>query len=180
MATITINGTEYPVYADLAAADDYAQAGIHADGWLDDPDEDRRARALVTATRLLDRQRWRGERTDPTQELEWPRTGISGVPDDELPGDLVAGAIELAIALHAGSEVQDRTTTENDVKNLRAGSVSLEFFRGIPPGTRFPTIVQELVGRWLRGAGLRFPSSMAFGTDRKTTMDQGYGLTGGI
>lgn len=145
---ILIGSLHYSVYATVEEADDYLAAAIHADTWrADTTDTETKQRALITATRLLDRQSWRGDKTDSDQALENPRTGIDPYDYDNV----VSATIELALALVDGSEAQNETTA-NKIVSLKAGSVSLQFLPGadgVP--TRFPKIVQELIGRYIGG-----------------------------
>lgn len=159
---VTINSQPYWVYADVETADLYLQANYLAGVWFDLTDQDQKAQLLVTATRLLDRQCWLGEKTEPspspTHTLAWPRTGtgIEGVEDDVVPDDIINGSIELALAiLQDDSVVNSQTPGAQKLRSISAGSVNLQWFRGAE-GTarfqRFPQVVQELVGRYLCGS----------------------------
>jgi hypothetical protein len=105
MPTVRIGETDYPVYADIEMADTYLAAQWGADMWMDE-DETTKARALISATRLIDQQDWLGVKTDPNQPLQWPRkqTGIAGVKDDDVPPDIVTPTILFANALVDGFE----------------------------------------------------------------------------
>jgi hypothetical protein len=183
MATITIDGTEFEVYADIDDADTYMKGAFHGQTWLE-LDEALKAQALVTATRILDRQEWRGEKADPEQYLQWPRSGVSigGEPlsDDTFPVGIRYGTIELALILTQGTDVQNEQNTAQKIQSLRAGSVALSFFReaeGEP--LRFPLIVHELISKYLL-SGAVVLTGIATGVDGKTTTGEDFGFSRGF
>src|ERR1035441_3232299 len=60
-------------YADVADGDSYHDGHLYASAWTEAP-EDRKAAALVMATRLIDSQfQFNGSRTGASQALQWPR-----------------------------------------------------------------------------------------------------------
>ena len=191
MPTIQLNSNLYDVYADVEDADLYLIAAIHAANWQS-ATEDTKKQALVSATRLLDRQRWRGDKTDSSEPLAWPRTstGIDGVEDDIVPADIVNGSIELALSLIDGSDVQANSTPlAQKLESIKAGSVALTYFRSaegiVASGARFPTVVQELVGRYLAGseaALLGVVTGVESGThDGNTSVsDDDFGFSQGV
>lgn len=176
MPTITIDGTDFDAYATVATADDYMVAAYHGATWRAALADDK-ARSLVTATRLLDRQVWQGRKASDAQALDWPRSGIAGVDDSAVPQAVVDATCELALSILDGSSVQTNATTEEQAKRLKAGSVEIENFRlssstdGAP---RFPQIVHELVGQWLASSAPLTATSA--GTDA-TALSTDYGFT---
>lgn len=177
--TVTINSQQFSVYASLSQAAQYLLAVFGADAWFAlTPDQ--QGQALVTATRLMDRQCWQGTRTTDSQELEWPRTGISGVYELAVPGDIVNGTIELAFAISGGSEVVNNATPQaQTLQTVKAGSVSLTYFRGaegVLAANRFPLPVQEYVRKYLCGAAGLTLGAKSYGTDGEsiTNDDMGY------
>lgn len=191
MATITISGKSFEIYGTYNGARDYFLAAIHASAW-DAAEQTSQLKALVTATRMLDRQRWKGEKTSPGQTLDWPRTGVT---DDE--GAAVApGTVPLAIEhatyelanalladvtvqtqLDAGSNVR-RTVDQVSVEGAVSERTEREYFRPtLGFRGRFPTIVQELVRQFLSGGTLT--SVIVSGTDFDTASPSGdFGFTG--
>lgn len=180
-------GEGEPVYAGVDTADEYLDGAFHADNWraLDD---DSKGRALITSTRTLDRQIWLGEKSNPAQALDWPRTntGVAGVVDDQIPQDIIDASIELALSLTQGSNVQNVQSTDSNISSLRAGSAAITYFRGGGNGgqpTRFPQIVWELVRPYVTGAGkgakVAAPAT-AFGTDKETVTNKDFGFTRGL
>ena len=182
---VTINSMPYDVYADVAMADLYLQANFLASAWFDLTD-DQKASLLVTATRTLDRQCWLGEKTDSLQPLEWPRTGtgVEGVEDDVVPEDIVNGSIELAFAISAGNDaVNSSVPGAQALQNIRAGSVSLTYFRGAEglaaQFSRFPLPVQELVGQYMC-SNQTIAGFSGFGTDGTSVTEDDLGYNEGI
>lgn len=179
MVQVLIDSMTYNSYATVETADDYLDAAFHADAWRALTDSDKKAMALVTATRTLDRQRWKGEKTDEDQPLAWPRTGtgVEGVEDDVIPQNIIDACIEMALALVQGSDFQDVQNTSQKIQTMKAGSVSLTFFRGAD-GTpvRFPQIIQELLRDYLEGLSSSLGTSSS-GTDGKTISNNDYGYS---
>jgi hypothetical protein len=164
MATVTITPTDFEVYADVDAADAYLAGDFGAALWRAETVADQKARALITSTRLLNRLVWAGTMEDPDQPLAWPRsgTGIDGVEDDVIPQPIIDASIVLAKLIHAGSKVDDQSTTATGIKRQKAGSVEIEYFIPTTDPQRLPTAVLELVGPYLGGA-LGLAGSIASG-----------------
>jgi len=156
--------SDFAVYADVDTADAYMDGALHGDLWRS-ADDDTKGRALVTATRVLDRQLWQDAYN--TYELRL------AVPN------IVNASIEMALALIQGNDLQNSTTTAEKVRSLAAGSVRIENFRGIDLATRFPTIVQELLAPYLAGYGATFVSKAA-GTDGVSIFPTDFSYSSGI
>ena len=173
MATITISGTLYEVYGNLASANSYFAAAVHGAPWAA-ASSSTRNQALVTAMRVFERTDWQGAPTEPvdktqpqpadTQPLEWPRTGLADmnevdVPSDSIPQDIIDGNFEYALAVINDATVQTVPApgTNQKVDNLTervegAITVTTEktFFRAtLGKNGQFPTIVQDYIGQWL-------------------------------
>lgn len=173
-----IGGVE--VYASLAETDAYMENAFHADAWRASTDE-LKERAIVTATRIFNRQRWLGEKTDPAQELAWPRTGtgLAGVSDTVIPQDIIYGMMELALALVDGSEVQTEQNTSQKIASLSAGSVSISFFRGAEGAVlRWPLIIWELIRDYLEGSASGIGGIIVSGVDGESVTRNDFGFTG--
>lgn len=163
---------EFTVYAGVDAADKYASGSAHADAWRELTDDDAKGRYLVTATRVADRQIWRGDKAEADQPLAFPRINMGITPeplldDNDIPVDIVSGVIELAIAQANGEDIQSSAIVEDRVRAMSAGSVSITFARSDSIPTRFPQIVQELFRRFLGGSGSSF-KGRASGVDAET------------
>lgn len=156
--------TAYAVYADIAAADAYLEAAYHADSWRA-ADDTVKARLLVTATRLLDRQSWQALYNTFALRLVVP--------------NIVSASIEMALAILDGADTQNLQTGAERVRSISAGSVSITNFRGVDVPTRFPQIVQELLAPYLGGNGTLFVAK-ATGTDTETIfpIPLGYSVGG--
>ena len=181
MPSVTINTIEYEVYADVDAADDYMNGMINAATWSA-LTTDTKARGLVGATRLLDRQKWMGSRTVDGQDLAFPRSGLidcegTTVDEDEVPQSVIDASIILAMDLASGSEAETAATTENKAKRLKAGSVEIENFKSDPlQSGRFTLAVMELIGCFLAGSSPTL-TGVATGTDG-CEADLNFGFTG--
>ncbi len=185
MPVENIDGVDFEVYRTAEEIDEYAlgSVGDNADAWRLAEDEDKK-RAAVSATRLLDRQIWQGEKAASSDVGAFPRTGLtypdgSEVPSDIVPTELLDADAEIAMALIAGAAVQNDGFNAT-ARRLKAGSVEIENFRSTGPGPRFPVVVMELVGRWLGGAnGTGFGGSLSTGVDGCSDFRRGYGVSRG-
>lgn len=164
-------------YATITEANDYLDNSVRATSWETALDDDK-ARALITATRLIDKQCLVGDQTDPDQPLHFPATGVvdhegDEVPDDEVPLWITYATIELAFELTVNAALESSANTGSNTKRLKAGSVEIEKFRpgdvlGSKGVKRFPTVVQEYLAPFLtKGAG----SAEAFGSDQQSQFD---------
>lgn len=85
------------------------------------------------------------------QSTAFPRTGLvcKGValPSDDVPDEVREAQVLLSILSVGEGALLTTTSTGSNEKRLKAGSAEVEFF--IPTttlGTRFPSIVQEVIG----------------------------------
>lgn len=186
MPTVTINGVNYDVYADLATANDYLAAQISAATWNDaGTTDEQRSQALVSMTRTLDRQRWVGTQTDGYETHAWPRSGVfypDGTPVDPglVPQAIIDACCEGAAQLLDGNGIQDSPDTFDYNRVVKAGSVMVERFRQTDPQPRFPQVVAELIGFWL-GGGQNLPAdSLSSGTGGKTIFNEQYDVNRGF
>lgn len=95
--------TPYVIEADATTY--FADRFIH-EAW-DDATSDERTRALKTATRLIDRLNFSGDKVDATQELQFPRG-----EDTEVPQAILDACCELAY------EILDGKDPETELRNL--------------------------------------------------------------
>ena len=179
MGTVTIGATNFDIYGEITtdtpgepvSATTYFLGQLNTTAW-DAADADTKAKALVTATRILDKQTWVGDVTDPTtpQPLAWPRTGATNcktgvaVPSDEVPEGIVYGSYELASAILTDSAVQAASTAGSNVRRSRDKVGDLETEREYFVSTaiagstaaagRFPPAVQEFVSCYFGGSGI--------------------------
>lgn len=185
--TVEIDGLAFPVYATLDEANAYMTGKYGVSMWFDSTtDPETKKRLLVTATRILDRQKWQGTPTGLSgQQLAWPRTGLECVAEDEIPEKLVYACVELANLILEGSDVESNVRPGvQTLQMIKAGSVQLQYFRDaestFTKGARFPTVVQELIGKWLGGGGAAVAPSLSYGTDGESVTNEDYGFNQGI
>lgn len=185
MAVVEISSAEYFAYGTQDESDEYFAAAAHAQAWRDEDDADVKGRALVTATRMLDRQKWQGEKTDPDQDGAWPRTGVAEdepVNDEGVPLKVVHATFELALVLLNDPEaIQVTQNSSQKVSSLSAGSVSISYFRGAEgEPLRFPLPVMELIGDWLGASSDLGGIGFSSGIDGSSSFALGFGRTRGL
>lgn len=185
MAFVTIGSNEYDTYVDLDYADAYLAADLSATAWMLATD-DQKSAAIVTMTRLLDRQTWLGVPTDGYATHAFPRTGLVYSDDNNFPVDpdtvpvaVLEACCEGAALLVGGTDLTGTTNTFNQQRLLKAGSVMIENFRTVGPFPRFPPQVQELIGQWL-GSGSGAPLVTASGTCGQSIMERMYNVDQGF
>lgn len=189
MGSVVINGNTYQIYGDQAGATVYhdASLGDAAGAWAVAAPATTQRKALVAATRLLDRQRWKGIPVGaPAIDvvLEWPRTGVTdrygnAVSSLTVPDDVIVACYELAAMILNDASVQDNATSGSNVASVQAGPAAVSFFRPTLGQTgRFDTKIQELVGQYLGGSSTSEGSAEAFGTDFASSFDSedSYGI----
>lgn len=94
-------------YASLVEADQHFADRVDTWAW-DEATQPQQEKALSEATRILNRLRWRGNKTSSTQQNEWPRDNVPTVTDGTTPDDIKRGSIELAYSLLAGDYSDER------------------------------------------------------------------------
>lgn len=172
MGTVSISGKTFEIYGEKAAAITYLLARLDAAAWTTASGANK-DRALVSATRMLDRQNWIGQKDVDSQALEFPRTDLvdkdgNAVDNVVVPLLVEEANYELALSILKDASTQDRATTGSNVKGVAAGSAKVQFFRPMS-GTKLPTVAHEMVGLWLEGSD---PSgNAAFGTGGASTFD---------
>lgn len=153
---LTIATVEYTSLCPLEFAEEYLAVDTAASGWAAG-DAETRKKWLVQATRIFDRQDWRGEKTDAANEHEWPRTGLSGIDPETIPLVMQQATAELASQIANGYDAAGQATTAGGIKRQKAGSVEQEFFApgtaGQSAGYRFPLPVWELIDDLIEGGG---------------------------
>jgi hypothetical protein len=129
---ITIGGTSYPAYVSVADADTYMNGSVNSAAWSGLSADDK-GRAIVSAVRVIDAQKWMGTKTDPDNALEWPRT--CQADPSVLPPALISVTINLAFAVSQNAElVSGASVGQGATRSLKAGSVAIEYFNtGISP-----------------------------------------------
>lgn len=83
-------------YCTEAEANTYFSGRLNTDAW-DDATTAERSKALIQSTRIIDQLNFKGEKADESQELQFPRSG-----DTEVPDDIKCACSEIALALLDG------------------------------------------------------------------------------
>lgn len=183
MATITIGSVTYTVYSDISDADDYFNGSTRFSDW-DGLTTDEKGRALVSSTRLLERQTWQGNKTDSGQDLAFPRTGLTDrdgneVDDSTIPADVIEASQLLALFIHLEELNEQTSSTEDLNKRIKAGSVEIEKFRADKDTVKkFPNQIIELIGAFLASQTI-IAGSLSFGTDGEA-LDDEFNFSGGF
>lgn len=121
-------------YVTLSEALDYFDTRYTNRAWTRSTDEQRR-QALISATRLIDRLNFSGDKADSEQTLEFPRGDDTTVPDD-----IAIACCEIAYALREGRDpnldlesIAIQSTVTGPVKTTFDRSFVLEHLaHGIP------------------------------------------------
>jgi hypothetical protein len=113
-------------YTTIDDADTYFETRLNTDAWDNAYDVEKTA-ALTQATRQIDNLNFKGDKTDATQELEFPRGG-----DTEVPDQIVWATCEIALQLLNDVDI------EYEIGSLRAETQSYEgvresYNRGVMP-----------------------------------------------
>lgn len=127
---------------------------LNVDPW-DDADEDEREASLMMATARLDLEAWRGQVTETTQRLQWPRKYVydrNGTlyAIDAIPRPIQEATYELALAILDDPEVLGGGDSLAEFQNLRLGS--LDITPRVTGSTPLPVQVSRLLAE-LRIAG---------------------------
>lgn len=139
-------------YPTIDEADEYFDTRLHAEVWTV-ADEDTKCRALVMATRLIDRlYDWENYPTTITQVLLWPRIGMLAfnerefVPDTEIPIQLKQAVAEFGMQLITEDRTLD-TDVAKKIHSVTAGPVSVTFSGDLMVKT-VPEAVLSLIPPW--------------------------------
>lgn len=189
VSTLTVDSN---TYVDRAEADAYLADSIRAGAWAFLP-ATTKDQALLTATRIFERVKWKGTKTDEAQDLMWPRTGVTdkyGIARDEdvVPQEVKDAECELAFELSQNAALESSGGTGSNTKRLKAGSAEVEYFRATggvngSGSPRFSPIVMELIGQFMAGAeGSGISGSFSSGTDVESSFGTSptFGLNQGF
>jgi hypothetical protein len=132
IVNITGSTTDFFVYATDLAATDYLLGDISRDPVWGSLSADEKKRALISATRYLDRLPWAGAKTVSSQINAFPRTGIVDADGQEASGtpqEIVDACCILAADFVADPTILDSVSTGSNTKELQAGSVRIVYFK---------------------------------------------------
>lgn len=189
MTSSLVVGTN--TYVSQSAADTYLGDTVRAANWATTSPE-AKAQALISATKILDRQLWQGTKTSGAQALQWPRTGVtdkygSAVDPSVVHQQVKDAECELAFDLSQDSSLEESGGQGTNTKRLAAGSASIEYFR--PTGgvngegsARFPANIMELIREFLAGSVAGLSGSYSSGTGVESSFDPSptFGLNQGL
>jgi len=135
-----VGGASANSYISLEDAAEYFSMRLQTEAW-DAAAEASREKALMQATRMLDRLHWTGSRTTSAQALAWPRTGTTlhgaALDGDAVPARIREACCELALALLRGYG-----GGFDGIDSFRLGGVSVNFSG---PSQTFPPEVDRLI-----------------------------------
>ena len=132
-------------YCTIEYANEYFENRLHAESW-GQADESTKEKALKQATRAIDRQLLIGRKTNPEQELAFPRH-----PDTEIPAAVKEACCEEALALFERGNSQRRKLQQEGVQSFTLGNMSEAFSTGAGKGL-LSQEAEELLRPWLLGA----------------------------
>ena len=141
MATISIDSVDYDSYGTVADADAYLNVASHATAWQaltsSTADVKTKGMALITATRLLDRQQWKDD--------------YDTFAERAVVENIVSACYELANLIISGEDVQTKQNTAQTIQTLKAEGAMITYFRGAEGyPLRFPLTVMELISEYLK------------------------------
>lgn len=131
-------------YCTTEEANEYFAERLHAESW-GQADDSTKDKALKQATRTIDRQPLRGRKTDPEQELAFPR-----YPDTEVPEAVKEACCEEALAILESGNSQRRKLQQEGVQSFSLGNMSETFAAGAGKGL-LSQEAKELLRPWLLG-----------------------------
>ena len=132
-------------YCTIEYADEYFKNRLHAESW-GQADDETKENALRQATRAIDRQLLRGRKTNPEQELAFPRH-----PDTEIPAAVKEACCEEALAILERGNSQRRRLQQEGVQSFSLGNMSETYAAGAGRGL-ISKEAKELLRPWLLGA----------------------------
>lgn len=132
-------------YIDIDGADEYFAGRLHAESW-GQADESTKEKALKQATKIIDRQRLNGRKTNPSQPLAFPR-----YPDAEIPQNVKEACCEEALAILERGNSQRRKLQQEGVQSFTLGNMSESYVAGAGKGL-LSQEAKELLKPWLLGS----------------------------
>ncbi len=178
VSTVSISGVSYDVYGTETEIKQYIAGRLGTDAYDDASSTDKK-KAHVQATRWIDRERWSGQPTDlvTPQPLQFPREDLTdcngnAVDEDTLPQEVCNATGELILIILADPAATAAGNTSSNIKNAKAGSAEVEFFRPGDSSGGTGTILPTEAWKWMRcfsGGGVT--PGTASGTDGQSQFD---------
>ena len=131
-------------YVDLNEANEYFSNRLHAEAWANATESDKR-KALVMATKAIDRQPLRGRKSDGEQTLAFPR-----YPDTEIPKEVQEACCEEALSLLERGNSQRRKLQQEGIQSFTLGNMSETYTAGAGRDL-LSQEAKELLRPWLLG-----------------------------
>jgi len=131
-------------YCTIEYADEYFKNRLHAESWSGAASSIKE-KALKQATRAIDRQRLKGNKTNPSQPLAFPR-----YPDTEIPEAVKEACCEEALALLERGNSQRWKLQQEGVQSFTLGNMSETYIAGAGRGM-LSQEAKELLRPWLLG-----------------------------
>lgn len=132
-------------YVDLNEANEYFSNRLHAEAWANAAESDKR-KALVMATKAIDRQPLKGRKTDKEQPFAFPR-----FPDTEIPTVVKEACCEEALSLLERGNSQRRKLQQEGIQSFTLGNMSETYVAGAGRGL-LSQEARELLNPWQLGA----------------------------
>ena len=132
-------------YCTIEYANEYFKNRLHAESW-GQADDSTKEKALKQATRTIDRQLLKGRKTNPEQELAFPR-----YPDTEVPEAVKEACCEEALTMLERGNSQRRKLQQEGVQSFALGNMSESYVAGAGKGL-LSQEAKELLRPWLLGA----------------------------
>ena len=175
----TVGGASANSYITLADANLIVQGLVVNDNvtaWASSI-TDHKNRALYTAAQRIDRERFLGARTNDTQALEWPRSGVKKpytysstynalypsnlqpafYADNEIPKRVKYAQVHLAVYLNNNKDGLDLSGFE-DFNEISIGNINVKpRFYGAVGANRIPPIIEQ----YLTGIRISGPATIA-------------------
>jgi hypothetical protein len=172
MALIAYPAANANSYVSNAAADIYFSNRLNSAKWTD-ADEATQDQALVTSTSIIEREKFRGARTSDTQDLEFPRTGLTDryntpVDDASIPNEVKLSTYELAIEILSNGAIQTKGNVASNKKRLITGEVEIEYFGNNDPrgSATLPSVVYQYLKYFIDNSYQ--VGCVVYGTDEKS------------
>ena len=140
---ITINYKEYYTYATLEDADNYFAAAYGSE-W-EQISENQKQKLLITATRLIDRRDYQGEKVNPEQPLKFPRMICDKKTSDDV---LITACCELAANIYSDGGVDK---TMSNIKSVSLGDSSISFIESGKTESEDDLIIEKFLSNYLMG-----------------------------
>jgi len=131
-------------YVTVEEAATYFASRLHSEVWTQAADADKQ-KALVMATRAIDRQILRGRKTDAGQDRAFPR-----YPDTAVPQAVKDATCEEALALLESGNSQRRKLQQEGVQSFSLGNMSETYAAGAGKGL-LSQEAKGLLQPWLLG-----------------------------